>query len=164
MIRGFTTRMNKLRSNLHLMRTLRLIWTVTRGRAAWTAIMILAESMLFLASLYMFRKLVDIMAHPATSTEEKMTLVIKYMVIAGAVILLYAIMRSVTTYITDVQASKITEYIDDRIHAAAAGLDLAFYESPAYFDTMKRARDAGPERPNAILTNLADIAKSGMML
>lgn len=163
MIGGFTKRVNKLRSNLHLMRTLRLIWSVTRGRATYTAVMIIAESMLFLVSLYMFRKLVDAMAAPPGAAE-KSALVIKYLIIAGCCTLLYVIMRSITAYITEMQASKITEYIDDRIHAAAVGLDLAFYESPAYFDTMKRARDAGPERPNAVLTNLADIAKSGMML
>lgn len=164
MIKGITNKVQKLRSNLHLARTLRLIWSVTRGAAALTVIMILLESALFLASLYVFRLLVDVMATPLADAAAKTALVIKYLSFAALSTILYVIARNITAYITELQASRISEYVDDRIHKCAIDLDLAFYESPAYFDTMKRARDAGPERPHAILTNLVDIAKNGMLL
>ncbi|HYE53797.1 MAG TPA: ABC transporter ATP-binding protein [Chitinophagaceae bacterium] len=164
MVKGFTSRLHKFRSNLHLARTLRLIWSVTRGGASFTVALIMIESALFLGALYVFRLLVDAMARPAISTEEKSALVIKYLLMAGGATVLYVLVRAITAWITELQATKISEHIDDKIHACAVKLDLAFYESPAYFDTMKRARDAGPERPNAILTNLVDITKNGMML
>ena len=163
MLNGLTHKLRKLKSNLHLGRTLRLIWTVTRGRASITVIMILLESALFLASLYMFRLLVNVMAGH-DSTGEKSTLIIQYLIGACVATVLYVVAKSITSWITEIQASKISEHIDDKIHACATSLDLSFYESPAYFDTMKRARDAGPERPNAIFTNMVDIAKNCMML
>lgn len=161
MIKAFTQRVRKLKSKLHLMRTLRLIWSVTREWSLLTAAMILIESVLFTISLYIFRLLVDVMAK---SGGDKTTLIIEYLSAAGGVTVLYVIARSFTSYLTDVQASKISEHIDDKIHTCATSLDLSFYESPAYFDTMKRAKDAGPERPNAIFTNMVDIAKNGMMM
>lgn len=163
MLNGFTKRVKKLKSNLHLARTLRLIWSVTRGWASLTVGMILVESALFMASLYVFRLLIDVMARPG-SAAEKTTLIIQYLSAAAAATILYVIARSITALITETQASKVSQHIDDKIHACATSLDLSFYESPAYFDTMKRARDAGPERPNAIFTNMVDIAKNGMML
>ena len=163
MLNGLSHRIKKLKSNLHLGRTLRLIWSVTRGRVSVTVLMILLESALFFASLYIFRMMVDVMASPDTKGE-KSTLIIQYLTGAGIATVLYVIARSITSWITEIQSSKISEHIDDKIHACATSLDLSFYESPAYFDTMKRARDAGPDRPNAIFTNMVDIAKNLMML
>ncbi|MGB8192141.1 MAG: ABC transporter ATP-binding protein [Chitinophagaceae bacterium] len=146
------------------MRTLRLIWSVTRGGATVTVLLLLIESALFLASVYVFRLLIDVIVKSPAGSTEKSTLVIQYLLVAGATTVLYVILRSVTSLISEIQASKVSQHIDDKIHACATDLDLAFYESPAYFDTMKRARDAGPERPNAIFINLVDIAKNGLML
>lgn len=82
---------------------------------------------------------------------------------AGATIL-YLVVKAITSFITEKQSAKVSEHIDDKMHASAIDLDLAFYESPAYFDTMKRAKDAGPDKPNAILSNLVDITKNAMLL
>ncbi len=164
MIHGIKNKAKKFTSNLHLKRTLRLIWSVTKGWASLTVIIIIIESALFFTSFYIFRLLIDLIAQPGLDQEQKSAFVIKYLIIAGSVTVLYVIMRSLSSFLTEIQASKVSEHIDDNIHAAAVKLDLSFYESPAYFDTMKRARDAGPERPNAILINLVDIAKNGLML
>lgn len=163
MVASFIEKIRKLKTNLHLMRTIRLIWLVTHGWAALTVVMIVIESALFLISLYIFKLLINAVASPPFTTE-KIHLITTYLLEAGITTVLYVTIKAITSHITEIQASKISEHIDDKIHTHAVDLDLAFYESPAYFDTMKRAKDAGPERPNAILTNLVDIAKNGMML
>ena len=163
MVNGLAIRLRKLKGNLHLKRTFRLIWSITKGWAGLTLFMIVVESALFLASLYIFRLLVDVMARPS-GTEEKSTLIVQYLIEAAVLTVMYVVTRSINTLITDIQASKISQHIDDKIHTCATNLDLSFYESPAYFDTLKRAKDAGPDRPNAIFTNIVDITKNGMML
>lgn len=154
-------KINKFRSHLRITRTLRLIWSVTRGRVAFTFALVAAESIVFLVSLYLFKLLVNTLAGHAA---DRAQMGVRYLLAAGGVTVLYVAVKALSTYITELQSSRISEHIDDRIHQCAVALDLAFYESPAYFDTMKRARDAGPDRPNAILSNLVDIAKNSMML
>ena len=152
-----------MRKHLNLSGTLGLIWSVTGARLLLTLGLIVLESLLFLASLYIFRMLVNALAHPLGSADRS-KLVLPYLLAAGGATILYVIVRSITALITEAQSARISEHIDDRIHACAVDLDLAFYESPAYFDTMKRAKDAGPDRANAILTNLVDISKNILML
>jgi len=156
-----TSRLKKMRKHLNLSATLRLIWSITGARLLLTIGLILVESLIFLASLYIFRRLVNALAHPVGSSAPN---VLPYLIAAGAAIILYVVIRAVTVLVTEAQSARISEHIDDRIHGCAVDLDLAFYESPAYFDTMKRARDAGPDRANAILTNLVDIAKNILMM
>lgn len=164
MSNSFTERLKKMRRHLNLSGTLRLIWSVTGAKVLLTFGLIILESLIFLASLYIFRMLVNGLAHPVADGADRSKIVLPYLLAAGITTIVYVILRSVTALVTEAQSSRISEYIDDRIHACAVDLDLAFYESPAYFDTMKRARDAGPERANAILTNIVDICKNALML
>lgn len=163
MIGAFTEKVQKLKSNINLMRTLRLIWSITGWLSTLTVIMIILESALFLISLYIFKNLVNTIAQPF-SGEDKMQHIVWYLVASASATALYVTVKAITSLVTEIQSSRISEHIDDKIHGSAVELDLAFYESPSYFDTLKRAKAAGPERPKAILINLVDIAKNSMML
>ena len=161
MLKAAVAKFKRLRTNLHLKRTVGLVWSVA---PKWTTIaiaMVVAESGLFFASLYFLKLLINAVARHNTPGGHAVTY---YIFAAGGVSILYAISRSVATYVAEVQAARVSEYIDDKIHKCAIELDLSFYESPAYFDILKRAKEAGVDRPNAIVTNLIDTIKNCMML
>lgn len=158
MIHAFTEKFKKLRTTLNVKRTLGLIWSVAPRWTIVSVTMVVLESASFFASLYLLKVLINKVAG------QKGQDLVYYVIAAGLAGALYAIVRGVSAYTTEAQAAQVTEYIDDKIHASAIALDLSFYESPAYFDTLKRAREAGPDHPNAIVVNLVDAAKSGMML
>ena len=164
MIEAISERIRNLKSNLNLMRILRLIWSIAKGWTALAIMMIFIESGVYLAVLYIFKHLINEVARSTVYTPERVRLVIHYLVATALGTILFVIVKAISSLITEIQASRVNEEIDERIHACAVDLDLAFYESPAYFDTMKRAKDAGPERPNAVVTNLVDIAKNMMTL
>ncbi len=124
-------------------------------------LLIALESILFFVSLYLLKLLVDAVSKSNAGNGH---LIMTYILAAGLAGLIYVTVKVISNYVTEVQAAKVAEYIDDKIHHCATRLDLSFYESPDYFDILKRAKDAGPERPNAIVTNLVDLAKNGMML
>jgi ATP-binding cassette subfamily B protein len=126
----------------------------------WVFLLIGLENIFFLLSLYVFRSLVNAVVQ--TTTQDKLEAISKYLIEAGLLTISYLILRSISSYLSEKQSAKVSEYIDDKIHASAISLDLGFYESPAYFDTMKRARDAGPDRPSIIVTNLVDILKNSV--
>jgi ATP-binding cassette subfamily B protein len=105
---------------------------------------------------------VDIVASPDRS--EKYDLAIMYLIAAGITTITFLILSSIASFMTQKQAFLISEHIEDKIHSVAIALDLSFYESPAYFNTLNRAKNAGPDRPAAILTNIISILKNLMML
>lgn len=157
----FNEKIKKFKTNINLLRTLRLIWSVSNGKVIWMLVLIVLENAIFFSSLYVFRLLINVIAQ--NHYPDKMQALVKYFSIAAMATVVYLVLRAVTAFLTEKQSAKVSEYIDEKMHASAVELDLGFYESPLYFDTMKRAKDAGPDKPNAILSNLVDIAKNGMM-
>jgi ATP-binding cassette, subfamily B, bacterial len=155
-------KIEKLKSNLNLKRTIELIWAVTKGKVFYTLILMIMESLIYMGSLYIFKMLIDLVALPNRS--EKADLILIYLTVAGLATIMLVTLSSIASYITQKHAFLISEYIDDKIHSKAIALDLSFYESPAYFNTLSRAKNAGPDRPSAILTNIINIAKNLMTL
>ncbi|WP_052143572.1 ABC transporter ATP-binding protein [Wocania ichthyoenteri] len=161
-MQNFIINLKKLRDNLKLKRTIGLIWSITKGRAIFPMLLMIFESAVFLGSLYIFKLLIDIIAAPDRG--EKTNLAMLYLAAAGLATMIFLILRALSGYYTQKQAALISEYVDDKIHSIAVALDLSFYESPAYFNTLNRAKNAGPERPAAILTDLFNISKNLLML
>ncbi len=161
MIKVLVEKFKRLKTNLHIKRTISLVWSVAPKWTAIAIVMVVLESGLFFLSLYFLKLLINAVARTNPSRAHAL---IYYILAAGGSSVLYAIAKSISAFTTEVQAAKVTEFIDDKIHKSAIELDLAFYESPAYFDILKRAREAGPDKPNAIVTNMIDTIKNGMML
>ncbi|MDD7887615.1 ABC transporter ATP-binding protein [Flavivirga sp. 57AJ16] len=155
-------KIDKLKKNLNLKRTLTLIWTITKGKVIYIILIMIMESLVYMGSLYVFKMLIDIVSLPNRS--EKYDLAIMYLIAAGLATVILVLLSSAASYITQKHAFLINEYIDDKIHSIAISLDLSFYESPAYFNTLNRAKNAGPSKPSAILSNIISIAKNFMTL
>src|SRR5579859_2444698 len=164
MIGSIRHRVQQIKTNLHLMRTLRLIWSISKKWTTLTLVAIVVESGLYLLLLYIFKHLINEVTRATPFDTVKVHRVEWYLIIITAGTIIYVIVKALSTLTTEIQAQRVKESIDEKIHECAVNLDLAFYESPAYFDTMKRARDAGPEAPNNVVLNLADIAKNGLTL
>ncbi|HTH82892.1 MAG TPA: ABC transporter ATP-binding protein [Mucilaginibacter sp.] len=153
----------KLFKEVKLRRTLHLIWSLSPGATILTLIMTVAENAMFLLIANSFKNLVNAVSKTASYTPDKIKIIETYLVEWFIIIIIYVIIHAISQYISQLQAAKVAEYIDDKIHASAVSLDLAFYESPEYFDTLKRAKDAGSERPNAVVITLIDVFKSSVM-
>lgn len=164
MSNALTEKIRKFRSSLNLKRTLALVWAVTRGWTILTVILIVAETALFFASIYLLKLLINGVSRADLSPADHQTLVLKLVIFAAAAGIAYFIVRALSAYVTEVHASKIALYIDDKIHATAAGLDYEYFESPGYFDILKRAKDAGADKPQLVITTLIEIAKNTMSI
>ncbi|HXB07142.1 MAG TPA: ABC transporter ATP-binding protein [Puia sp.] len=164
MIGTIRYRVQQLKTNLHLTRTLRLIWSISKKWTTLTLVSIIAESGLYLLLLYIFKHLINEVTRATPFDDEKIRRVVWYLVVITAGTIVYVTVKALATLAIENQAQRVKESIDEKIHECAVNLDLAFFESPAYFDTMKRARDAGPEAPNNVVLNLADITKNGLTL
>src|SRR5258708_22484520 len=114
--------------------------------------------------LFIFKHLINEVTKATPFDDEKIRLVMWYLAVITAGSIIYVTVKALSTLAIENQAQRVKESIDEKIHECAVNLDLAFYESPAYFDTMKRAKDGGPEAPNNVVLTLADIAKNGLTL
>lgn len=164
MVNSINQKFNKFRSNLNLKRTLGLVWSIAKKWTVLSVITIIIETVLFFISMYLLKLLVDSVGKSHLSAAAHEVLIRNYVIAAGLAAVLYAIVKAISGYITEVQASKVSAYIDDKIHEAAIQLDYAYYESPDYFDILKRAKDAGADKPNLIITTLVEIAKNSLNL
>jgi ATP-binding cassette subfamily B protein len=164
MIKSFTSKVQKFRSNLNIQRVLQLIWTAS---PKWTTIsvsFILVESALFYATFYLGKLLINALSEHNPDKAAHEHTVVQYLIYSVICAVLYATIKAVSSYITEKQSVKVSEFVDEKIHTSAIGLDLSFYESPEYFDILKRAKDMGSERPNIIVATIIEIAKNGITL
>lgn len=164
MIKSFATKVHKLKTNLNLLRIVKLIWSATKKWTTISVIFIIIESGLFFSSLYMLKVLIDTLSKHGANIINYEDEVIKVVILATVSAVLYASTKAISSYITEKQSGKVAEYVDNKIHESAINLDLSFYESPEYFDILKRARDMGGDRPNLIVFTMVDIAKNFISL
>jgi ATP-binding cassette subfamily B protein len=157
-------KLKNLRSSLKLRRTLGLIWSVGGYWAIITLVVIVVETIALFLSIYLLKLLINAVAEKDLAQIPHEHLIEKYVVLAALCGIFYAIIRAVSAYITEVQASKVAIHIDDKIHETAIALDYAYFESPDYFDILKRAKDAGAEKPNLMITSLIEISKNCLSL
>jgi ATP-binding cassette subfamily B protein len=164
MIKSFSNKVHKFRTNLNILRILKLIWTSSKKWTTISIVFIILESALFYLALYLIKILVDTLSKSGVKNVQNEPLIIKYIIYSTVAAILYGSIKTISSYITEKQASKVSEHVDDKIHKSAVSLDLSFYESPAYFDILKRAKDMGTDRPNLIVSTIVEIAKSTIML
>jgi ATP-binding cassette subfamily B protein len=150
--------------NLNVRRTLQLIWSIAKGWTILAVFVIVLETVLMIASLYSLKLLVDIVTKTTLVGQAKRDIIITYTLIAAAIGILYYVVRAISAYISEIQAARVSEMMDDKIHDIAANLELSFYESPEYFDILKRAKEAGSYRPNLVIMSMLDTTKNLLSL
>src|SRR5690606_4939852 len=141
---------------------IKLVWTVSHKNTITSAVLILIETGLFFTSLYLLKLLVDSIAGSQVPGEDSQ--VLQYIVFAAAAGVLHLCFKSLSAFYAEKQSATIAEHINDSIHERTIALDLAFYESPDYFDVLNRAMNAGAERPAAVINTLFEIAKTLLSL
>jgi len=69
----------------------------------------------------------------------------------AGLMLLMEFLRSATGWIRTGQSEHIQDHISTLIHHKSMAIDLAFYDSPEYYDQLHRARAVAAHRSVALL-------------
>jgi ATP-binding cassette, subfamily B, bacterial len=151
---------------LQLLRALRLVWQSSRG---WTLVstgLLLVESMLPLASLYLMKLVVDTVASGVAGPGSRVTFasVALLIALAGATTLMGDICRSIGRLASETQALAVTDHMHDLLHAKSIEVDLEYYENSHYHDTLYRAQQEAPFRPTRIVHGLLQVGRSSISL
>jgi ATP-binding cassette, subfamily B, bacterial len=150
-----------------LRRVLPLLWASSSKCALLTTFLMVLEVGFGLAALYLLKQLVDLvttlLGDQATAAQG-MEQVLRYVALTGLATLAFMVTRALSNLAKEAQALLVADYIDGKVHERAVSADLAFYESPRYFDTLERARESGNQRPAQVIGNLMMLARNGLML
>ena len=148
-----------------LLRGLGLIWEST---PAWTVVqlvLLVLQGLVPLAALYLTKLIVDAVTD-AVVNEGTAALphVVMLIAVAGGVALAGAALRMLTTLVGEVQALHLGDRVHDVLHAKSIEVDLQYYESAEYHDTLHRAQEEAPYRPRRIVGSVAQVLQNSLSM
>ncbi len=147
-------------------RTLALVWDAA---ARWTVVwgtLLVVQGLLPGASVYLTKWVLD-----GASEAIGKGLAwgnVQLIVIPGGlmalVLLLQQVVKALSGWVQTSQAQYVEDHIQNRIHEQAARLDLAFYESSDYYDTLNQASSQASNKSLEVLQQLGGLLQNGITL
>jgi ATP-binding cassette subfamily B protein len=154
---------------VHLRRVPPLLRAAAPGWTLAAVVLMLVDVAASITVLALVRELVDALtvlrptSAPALASEQAAE-VLRWVVLAGVATIVAALARALARLAREAQSAHVEDHVTSLIHDRAVRADLAFYESPAYHDTLLRARRAGAQRPAQVVTNLIQGARNAALL
>ena len=150
----------------NILRALRLVWDCGPLMTVVTVALVLLQGLLPLAGLYLMKLVVDTVAGGLAGPDKEIAFGSLGLLIGllGAVALLEAVFLSLARLVSMTQAQVVTDRMYDILHAKSLEVDLEYYESPQYHDTLHRAQREAPFRPTHLLNGLTQLMQSSISL
>lgn len=142
-------------------------WRLARDAAAgasagWIALVALQGLMPALLVL-LSRPLIDAAA-AALDRRSDWTQVAEVAVAIALIVALNELIRAMADGTRAIHARAMEDHLNGLIHEVSTRVDLAFYDSPSYYDHLHRARDEARHRPMALLGHGAALAQESVTL
>jgi ATP-binding cassette subfamily B protein len=150
----------------YLPRALSLVWAAAPGwTSAWAALLLI-QGLLPVASVYLTRAVVDSLVAVIRSPGSLQALLPTLLLVGAAalVLLLGSVLRSLSQWVRTAQSETVSDSIKGLIHTQAVALDLAYYETPEYYDQLYRASVDAVDRPVALLGNIGGLIQGAITL
>jgi ATP-binding cassette subfamily B protein len=156
----------KTKRTLQLNRALRFVWKSAKGWTIANAVLIVVQGVLPLLPLYLMKLMVDAVTAGLAAPDKWVAFkhVLLLGVLMGAVTLFASLIRSIAGLVSEWQAYIVTDHMNDVLLAKSVEVDLEYYESAQYYDTLHRAQLEAPSRPLSIVNGLAQIGQSAISL
>ena len=150
----------------YLPRALSMVWEATGYWTLTWAILLLLQGVLPVGIVYLTRWLVDglVAAVEAGGSWESVQPTLILVAMMAGVMLANELLSSATGWIRTAQSELVKDHISNLIHEKSVAVDLAFYESPEYYDHLHRARAEAQYRPLALLENAGNLVKNCITL
>ena len=156
----------RIKRALKLGRALRFVWQSAKGWTIANGVLIVVQGVLPLLPLYLMKLIVDAVTAGVAAPDKGVVLrhVLLLVGFMGAVTLFASLIRSIAGLVSQWQTYIVTDHMNDVLLAKSIEVDLEYYESARYYDTLHRAQREAPSRPISIVNNLAQIGQSGISL
>ena len=156
----------KILRTLQLKRALRFVWQSAKGWTVASGVLLVVQGVLPLLPLYLMKLVVDAVTAGLTAPDKGAVFrqVLLLVVLMGAATLASALFRSIAGLVGEAQSLAVTDHMNDVLHAKSVDVDLEYYESPHYYDTLHRAQQEAPYRPTHLVNGLVQIGLNGISL
>ncbi|MBK6454751.1 MAG: ABC transporter ATP-binding protein [Gemmatimonadetes bacterium] len=143
---------------------LALVWESGRGWSVLQGVVLALQGALPLVALYLMKRVVDAVAAALSGGARDVSGFTTLMILTGVVALATAALRTVSSLISEVQTARLVDRVQELLHEKSSEVDLQFYESAGYHDTLHRAQNEAPYRPSRIVTELAQVGQGALTL
>ncbi|MBM3190901.1 MAG: ABC transporter ATP-binding protein, partial [Chloroflexi bacterium] len=148
----------------YLLRALALVYSAAR---VWTVIwlvLLVLQGVLPAAQVVLTRALINgiVQALGGDVTWRALGPVLTTAIAVGLLILLAELLRTGSNWIRSVEGDIIQDHISSLVLRHSAQLDLAFYDSPDYYDRLHRARVEASYRPLALFESLGGLLQNAI--
>jgi len=151
---------------LRLGRAVRFVWQSAKGWTILNGILLVVMGVLPLIPLYFTKLLVDAMAAGIASPDKGSAF--KHLILLGGLMgiatLLASLVRMIAGLVGEWQSFLVTDHMNDVLLAKSVDVDLEYYESSKYYDTLHRAQREAPARPMRIVNGLSQMFQNGVSL
>lgn len=137
-----------------------LAWSILDG------IILIIQSTLPILVLYLTKEVVDLVAAGFLSANKKAAFEDVLMAIAmlGAATLFTTLLTLASSLIYEAKNHKISRHIEHVLLSKSVKIDLEYYESSQYYDTLHRAQKEAPYRTGQIVSSLFKFLQSVLTL
>ncbi|PQJ35633.1 multidrug ABC transporter ATP-binding protein [Salinibacter sp. 10B] len=163
----FTATVHDARRRLgDLLRALHLVWEAARRWTLLWVLFLVVQGTIPTATVYLTKWLVDAVAEGLGGglTWEVAVPVLIPAMLVGGLMLLAEVFGGLMGWVQTAQSEYLRDHIKGQIHEKAVRVDLAFYESPAYYDHMAMATDEAEGRTLSLLQSLGQMIQSSITL
>ena len=150
----------------YLLRVFRLIASASGGWMLAWGILLVVQGFLPVGVVVLTKPLVDGLqaAVGAGASWERVQPVLLIALAIGGIMLMSEVLKIALEWIGVVQSELVQDHLSDLIHAKSASVDLAFYETPEFYDHLYRARGDASNRPLALLESSGALLQNGITL
>ena len=128
--------------------------------------MLVVQGLLPIATVYLTRALVNdlVVAIRASGSWSSLRPVLVVALWMAVCLLAAEVLKSVSSWVRTAQAELVRDHITSLIHEKSAAVDLAYYESPDFYDRLHQASTEARHRPLGVLENLGSLLQNGITL
>jgi ATP-binding cassette, subfamily B, bacterial len=143
---------------------LALMWQSGKGWVVLQAGLLLVQGLIPVLALYLLKAIVDAVSGELSGATQDPGRIGWLIAAAGGVAIVGAALRALSTLVTEVQALRLGDLVNELLHRKSVEIDLQFYESPDFYDTLHRAQTEAPSRPARIVAGLVQIGLGAISL
>ncbi len=149
-----------------LPRALALVWDAAPGLTGLWAALVIVLGLLPVATVYLLRNLVNqlVAAFKANGDFRALRPAIISAGLIALVLLLAELVKSITHWVRAAQSGLVQEHIMALVHRQSLAADLAFYDSPDFYNHLHRAREEASYRPVMLIESLGSLLQNAVTL
>jgi ATP-binding cassette subfamily B protein len=152
-----------LLDGLKIQKAIGLVWRAASQWAAINVMLLFLQSLIPLATLYIFKLIVDLLTDLNTPSANHENIILLLVSVLGLALIGNAC-SAVLSHINVIQTYLVSDYMQRLIQSKSIEMDLAFYENPQAYAKLHRAQREAPSRPLRIVQGISELGRNGLTL